>query len=64
MHAFTIWFDRSGLLGIHPPPTNDAAELAGHYAFLRRIAVATHDFNERIKTIESAYEVVAEQTNE
>ena len=54
MESFVLWFDRSGLLGIHPPSTNDPAELASHYRFLRRIAIATKDFDEKIKQIEAS----------
>jgi hypothetical protein len=58
---FVLKFDRTGLLGLVPPATEDSAELAHNYEFMRRIAFAVQDFGARIKEIEVAYQEVIDQ---
>jgi hypothetical protein len=60
MQRFSIEFDSTGVRGVAPPHSDDAAVVAANFAALKRWAIAIHNFSERIEAIESAYAEVVE----
>ena len=58
---FALYFNETGVIGLDPPHSTEAVDLAEQFAALRRWSVAIQDFSERIQAIEEAYQEVFAQ---